>query len=405
LPTRGVAIVGAGVAGGRAAEALRNEGFDGRVVLIGDDPAPPYERPPLSKEVLRGERAAAETLIHSHDWFNEHEIDLRLGRRVEDLDPRGTLVLDGGEHVDFDACLLATGARPRRLELPGADLDGVVYLRSSAEAAGIAERLVARPRVVVIGAGFIGLEVAASARTVGCEVTVLEIAPSPLAHIFSSRVGESLMRLHSGHGVQVRLGDGIALMRGAARVEEVESTAGARYGADLVVVGVGVVPNTELALGAGITCDNGVVVDAACRTSAGSIYAAGDVARWPDPCSGRLIRVEHHQNAERQGPAAARSILGREQPYDEVPWFWSDQYDSNLQLVGTVTRDEVWRGGPDEPSFTVLFLDGADLAGALAVNRGRDIQVCKRIIARRRPVDRDRLADPGVDIAALLRGP
>lgn len=400
---RRVAVVGSGVAGGTAVRVLRDEGFDGELVLIGDEALPPYERPPLSKHVLRGERMVDDCVLHPIEWFVERSVDLRVSSPAAELDPRGEVVLQDGGRVAFDACLLATGARPRRIAVPGAGLNGVMYLRTAEDASALARLLVARPRIVVVGAGFIGLEVAASARSVGCDVTVLEIAPVPLAHVLGTEVGRSVARLHEEHGVRFRFGEGISAVHGAGRAEEAETTAGARLPCDLVVVGVGVAPNDELAARAGLECRDGVVVDGLCRTSAPGVFAAGDVARWPDPLTGELVRVEHHQNAERQGAAAARAMLGGGVPYDEVPWFWSDQYDTNLQLVGRTTDDAVVRGDLDVPRFTVLYLDGERLAGALAFDSTRDVQVCRRLIARRTPVARDTLARPDTNLASLLR--
>ena len=268
----------------------------------------------------------------------EHDVELRLGARATTLDAsQATLALSDGDTLTFDACLIATGGRPRKLDVPGADLDGVHYLRTLRDATILATELSRKPRVVVVGAGFIGAEVAASARTLGCDVTMLEMLDVPLARVLGDDLGRVYAQIHSDHGVDLRLGEGVERFEGSGRVEAVTGSSGARYPADLVVVGVGIVPNVELASEAGITCDNGVVVDELCRTSAENVFAAGDVANRPDDYSGGRIRVEHFQNAQNQGAAAAHAMLGRDEPFQEVPWFWSDQYDVNLQMLGHPT--------------------------------------------------------------------
>ena len=395
-------VVGANLAGGRAVEALRSEGFDGRVVLVGEEPDRPYERPPLSKEVVRGE--SDPVLLRDAEWYADNDIELRLGARATSLDPAGSVTVDG-EELAFDACLLATGGRPRILDVAGADLDGVRYLRTLQDALVLRDELARRPRVVVIGAGFIGAEVAASARTIGCEVTMIEVLDVPLLRVLGEEIGGVYAQIHRDHGVDLRLGEGVDRFEGAAGVEAVVGTSGTRYPADLVVVGVGIQPNVELAADAGITCDNGVIVDELGRTSAPNVFAAGDVAKRPDVYSGGLIRPEHFQNAQNQGPAAARNMLGEGEPFHEVPWFWSDQYDVNLQMLGYTTPDKerVVRGSLDERDFIAFFLDADRVVAAIALNHGRDIAATRRLIERRITVDRARLADEDVALKDLLR--
>ena len=398
-------IVGAGLAGGRAAEALRSLGFEGRIVLVGSEPDRPYERPPLSKEVIRGDAPAASVFLRDEQWYATQEIELRLGVAATELDPSGTLTLTDGETLPFDACLLATGGRVRTLDVPGADLDGVHYLRTFRDALDIKNALDGKPRVVVIGAGFIGAEVAASARTMGCDVTIIEVLNVPLARVLGDDLGAVYAQIHRDHGVDVRLGEGVERFDGAARVEAVVGTSWTRYPADVVVVGVGIVPNVELAQDAGIDCDNGIVVDELSRTSAPKVFAAGDVARRPDAYSGGPIRVEHFQNAQNQGPAAAASMLGNGEPFQEVPWFWSDQYDVNLQMLGHISSDaeRVVRGSIDERSFIALYVEGELVNAAIAMNRGRDIAATRRLIERRVPVDPAKLRDEDVPLKDLLR--
>jgi 3-phenylpropionate/trans-cinnamate dioxygenase ferredoxin reductase component len=396
-------VVGANLAGGRAAETLRAAGFDGRLVVVGDEPDRPYERPPLSKEVIR--RESEPVFLRDADWYAGQEIELRLGVRATALDPAGSISLSDGETLAFDACLLATGGRPRVLDSPGADLEGVRYLRTLRDAQALADALAPRPRVVVIGAGFIGAEVAASARVLGCDVTMIELLDVPLLRVLGEEIGGVYAQIHRDHGVDLRLGEGVDRFEGAGRVEAVVGTSGTRYPADLVVVGVGIDPNVELAMDAGITCDNGIVVDGLGRTSAAYVFAAGDVARRPDAYSGRLIRPEHFQNAQNQGPAAARSMLGSGKPFDEVPWFWSDQYDVNLQMLGYTTPDKerVVRGSLDSRDFIAFFLSDDRVVAAIALGRGRDIAATRRLIERRIVVDRARLADDDVALKDLLR--
>lgn len=402
---RQIVIVGANLAGGRAAETLRKEGFEGRVVLIGEEPDRPYERPPLSKDVLEGITAADSTYLRDEGWYAEQRIEVRLGVRATRLDPAGSVDLDSGESIPFDACLLATGSRLRKLPVPGADLAGVVYLRTLRDALALEEALRARPRVVVVGAGFIGLEVASSARFRGCEVTVLEALELPLARVLPPDVARVLADLHTGEGVELRLSEGVDRFDGAGRVEAVISSAGRRYEADLVVVGVGVAPADELARDAGIACDDGIVVDGSCRTAHPNVFAAGDVARHPNPILGRTIRVEHFQNAQDQGVAAARAMLGAPVAFGQVPWFWSNQFHHNLQTLGHAPPHAglVVRGSLAGRSFTAFQLDGERIIGAIAMDRPRDIAAARRLIERGVATDRATLADEDADLRTLLK--
>ncbi|MGH2760332.1 MAG: NAD(P)/FAD-dependent oxidoreductase [Actinomycetota bacterium] len=401
-----VVVVGANLAGGRAVEALRREGFDGRVVLVGDEPDRPYERPPLSKEVLRSETDAASVFLREESWYADNDVELRLGVRATGLSPTDrTITLEDAETIRYDSCLLTTGGRVRTLDVPGHDLAGVRYLRTLHEAAELATALTHRPRVVVVGAGFIGAEVAASARTVGCEVTILEVLDVPLVRVLGPDLGEVYASIHRDHGVELRLGEGVERFEGHDHVEAVVGAGGTRYPADLVVVGVGIVPNVELAQEAGLDCDNGIVVDELCRASAPGVFAAGDVANRPDPYSGARIRVEHFQNAQNQGAAAARTIAGGSEPFAEVPWFWSDQYDVNLQMLGHPTPDaqRVVRGRIEERDFTALYLRSDRVVAAVAMNRGRDIAVARRLIERGISVDATRAGDETVELRELLK--
>jgi 3-phenylpropionate/trans-cinnamate dioxygenase ferredoxin reductase subunit len=274
------------------------------------------------------------------------------------------------------------------------------------DATALRDELARKPRVVVVGAGFIGAEVAASARMIGCEVTMIEVLDVPLQRVLGTEIGQLYARIHTDHGVNLRLGEGVEEITGGPRVESVIGTSGTVYPADIVVVGVGIEPNVELALGAGIACDNGIVVDEFCRTSAPNVYAAGDVANRPDAFSGGRIRAEHFQNAQNQGPAAARNMLGREEPFQEVPWFWSDQYDVNLQTLGhpSASHGRITRGSLDALDFITFDLEDDRIVAAVAINRGRDIAAARRLIERRIAVDRTRLADDDVPLRELLKG-
>jgi 3-phenylpropionate/trans-cinnamate dioxygenase ferredoxin reductase subunit len=395
-------IVGAGFAGAKAAETLRDEGFDGRIVLIGAEAERPYERPPLSKDYLRGE-AESKPYVHDEGFYAEREIELRGSTRVASIDPAvAEIVLEGGERMGYARLLLATGAEPRRVSVPGANLDGVLYLRTIADSEAIRDRVEAGGRLVTIGAGWIGAEVAASARQKGCEVTVIERASLPLERVLGPELGAIYRDIHSDHGVKVLTDTGLQAFEGEDELEGVRTDEGERIEADFAVVGVGVAPRTELAEAAGIDVDNGILVDSRLQTSAPGVFAAGDVANAEHPLFGR-IRVEHWANALNQGPAAARNMLGAERPYDAVPYFFSDQYDVGMEYAGYATEwDEVvFRGDPKEQEFIAFWIgDGRVLAG-MNVNVWdvtNDIQELVRSKAR---IDLDRLADPDAPLGDL----
>ena len=398
-------IVGANLAGGRAAQALRKEGFDGRLILIGAEPDPPYERPPLSKEYLRGEAPKEKLFIVPPAFYDENDIELRLGEEAKRIDVQERAVeLDSGERVSFDALLLATGGRARALPIPGVDLEGVYYLRHVGDSESIAAELQEGRRLVVIGAGFIGSEVAASARMKGLDVTMLEIAPVPLERALGRELGGIFAEIHRDHGIDLRTSEGVERFEGAQRVERVIATSGAAIDCDLVVIGVGIIPNTEIAEGAGISVNNGIVVDEYCRTDVDGIFAAGDVANFYSPILDERLRIEHWANAQSQGRAAALNMLGRKEPYNEVPWFWSDQYDLNMQLVGHAPSwDEVvFRGSVSERTFTAFYLKDGRLRAALAVNRFRDIRPSRELIKAGLEVDPRKLQDEETELRSLL---
>jgi 3-phenylpropionate/trans-cinnamate dioxygenase ferredoxin reductase component len=395
-------VVGAGVAGGAAVQSLRQEGFDGRVVLIGAEPHPPYERPPLSKEYLRGEQGRDALPLHDERWFAEEDIELRLGESVAALDPAGpTVELAGGERLDADGVLLATGGRPRRM--PGEPSDRVLYLRTVEDADRLREVL-GSGRLVVVGAGFIGAEVAASARSSGVEVTVLEKSKVPLHRALGEEMGRVYAGIHRDHGVDLRTEDGVRTIDEVAGGVVVRTERGDAIEADAVLVGVGIDPNVELAEAAGLEIDNGVVVDGACRTSAPGVFACGDVANHLHPVFGRRIRVEHFDNALKMGTHVARTMLGHDDPFDDPHWFWSDQYDVNLQYGGFAYEwDEiVVRGSLDARDFVAFYLKDGVLLGALGLNRGREVRRSMKLIAARARPDPPALRDEEVDLRTLV---
>src|SRR5439155_25677848 len=315
-------IVGASLAGAKAAETLRTEGFDGRVILVGAEESRPYERPPLSKDYLRGEVGREKVYVHDENFYAENNIELRLGRTVTALDTGGQeLTLRHGERLHYDRLLLVTGSEPRHLPIPGGSLDGVLYLRSVEDSDALRERLDRGGSVVVIGAGWIGAEVAASAKQRGLDVTVIEPASVPLERVLGSEIGAIYRDIHTDHGVRMLLGTGVERFEGHTGVERVRTTDGRTIECDFVVVGIGVTPRTGLAAEAGLHVDDGIVVDEHLQTSVPGVFAAGDVAAAHHPFYGQGIRVEHWANALNQGPVAARNMLGRPEVYDRLPYF------------------------------------------------------------------------------------
>jgi 3-phenylpropionate/trans-cinnamate dioxygenase ferredoxin reductase subunit len=386
-PPSSVAVVGASLAGLRAAEELRAQGYDGRITVVGDEVHLPYDRPPLSKQVLAGdweaERLALE--VGAEGGIEALDVEWRLGTVATglDLDTR-TVSVAGGEPVPFDGLVIATGATPRRL--PGTEhLSGVHTLRTLDDCLDVRGALDAGPRrVVVVGGGFIGAEVAATCRARGAEVTLLEALPVPLGRALGDEIGAVMADLHRDNGVDVRLGVGVEGLDGTGRVESVRLADGSVVPADLVVVGIGVVPNTAWLEGSGLTLENGVVCDDTTLAAPG-VVAAGDVARWRSRRFGELMRIEHWDNAITMGAHAARRLLGQAEPYDPVPWFWSDQYDRKIQLAGrSADTDEVRivDGSTDERRFVALYRRGDRITGVLAMNRPRPLLMYRQLIER-----------------------
>jgi 3-phenylpropionate/trans-cinnamate dioxygenase ferredoxin reductase subunit len=397
-------VAGAGFAGAKAVETLREEGFEGRLILVGEEPERPYERPPLSKDYLRGDAERDTIYVHPEPFYGDHDVELRLGRRAAELDlGERELVLDDGEWLRYDRLLLATGAEPRRLAIPGADLDGVLYLRSVADCDVLRERLDRGGSVVVVGAGWIGSEVAASARTRGLDVTVVEPQSVPLERVLGPELGAIYRDIHLDHGVRMRLRTGVEAFEGAGAVERVRTSDGDVIECDFVVVGIGVRPRIELAARAGLATGDGIVADQHLRTSAPDVFAAGDAVSAQHPFYGEPIRVEHWANALEQGPAAARNMLGREQAYERLPYFFSDQYDVGMEYTGYApTWDRVvFRGDPAAREFIAFWLAGDHVVAGMNVNVWDVVDPIQRLIRERVAVEDRRLADPDVPLDAL----
>lgn len=403
MPAETVVVVGASLAGGTAAATLRDEGFDGRIIVIGDEPELPYQRPPLSKTYLRGEASRDALQVRPDDWWGAEDVETRLGARVTALDPAGrTVTLADGASVAFDRCLIATGVRNRPLQVPGADLGGIYHLRTVADCDRIRAAATDAGHVVVVGMGFIGAEVAASMRLLGVDVTVIEIFGTALFKVLGPRIGEVLASIHRDHGVRMRFNDGVSRFEGAGRVERVVTRDGDTLECDLVVVGVGTEPATELVDPRALGPDGGVEVDARLETDTPGLFAAGDVASHAHPILGR-VRVEHFDNAIKMGAHAARAMLGSPAVFDDPHWFWSDQYDHHLQMGGVaVTDDMVVRGSLEDRSFCAFFLDRAGvLRASVALNRPKECRRSLPLIRAAVAPDRALLADPEVDLRTL----
>ncbi len=397
-------IVGAGLAGAKAAEALREEGFDGELILVGDEPERPYERPPLSKDYLRGE-TAEKPYVHPESFYGDNEIELWSSTRVTGIDPGlSELMLEGDRRCGYDRLLLATGAAPRRLDVPGADLDGIHYLRTLADSERIGERIERGGRLVVVGSGWIGSEIAASARQKGCEVTVIEMSSLPLERVLGPEVGQIYLDIHRDHGIEFLPETTVERFEGVGSVERVLTRDGASVETDFVVVGIGVAPRTGLVETAGFRVDNGVLVDERLETSVAGVFAAGDVANAHHPFYGRRLRVEHWANALNQGPVAARAMLGQEVAYDEIPYFFSDQYDVGMEYGGFATSwDEViFRGDVEAREFVAFWLEDGRVVAGMNVNVWDVNDGIRELIRSRHTVDPTRLADPDVPFDALV---
>lgn len=410
---RSIIIVGASLAGASAADALRRQGYDGELILVGAEREPPYERPPLSKAVLAGKEDEDRVFLRPADWYEEQQINLRLGVRAVGLDTAGhALLLDDNARPSYDRLLIATGSIPRTLDIPGADLPGAHTLRSLGDARAISADVTAGGPVVVVGAGFIGAEVASACRARGLAVTVIEPLAVPMARALGEEVGSLFADLHRAHGVDLRLGEVVTAIRGVDRVEEVVTSSGARIPAETVVIGVGVRPADGWLAGSSFTRADGVVVNEYCATNLPDVYAAGDVARWPyRPTGGAesLVRLEHYDNAIRQAENAARNMLattsGERVPYAPVPYFWTEQFDWMAQYIGYAERWDqlVYRGAPASGAGAIFYLDAGRLRAVLSVNRIRDLGALRTLVGAGAQLDPALLADESLDLRELAK--
>ncbi|MFD6185022.1 NAD(P)/FAD-dependent oxidoreductase [Streptomyces goshikiensis] len=401
-------IVGAGLGGAKAAQTLREEGFDGPLVLIGAEHERPYERPPLSKGYLLGTQERDKAYVHPEQWYTEHDVDLRLGTTATALDTAARQVtLADGSRIAYARLLLTTGSSPRRLPVPGADLDGVLYLRRLEDSDRLKTAFRPGATIVVVGAGWIGLETAAAARAAGARVVVLESAELPLLRVLGREVAQVFADLHRDHGVDLRFGVRIASITGdGGTADGVLLDDGTRLPADAVVVGVGITPNTGLAEEAGLDVDNGILADDHLRTSAPDVYAAGDVVNAHHPFLGRRIRVEHWANALNQPQTAARAMLGQDAAYDPLPYFFTDQYDLGMEYTGYVEPGGydrvVFRGSPATREFIAFWLAGDRVLAGMNVNVWDVTEPIQALIRSRAPIDPTHLADPQVPLKSLL---
>jgi 3-phenylpropionate/trans-cinnamate dioxygenase ferredoxin reductase component len=403
-----IVIVGAGQAAVQAVDTLRRRGFAGKLTLIGDEPSPPYQRPPLSKKYLAGALERERLLIRPTAFYADHAVETHFGRRVTELVPLERHVrLDDGVVMPFDALLIATGSRPRELQIPGADLAGVHYLRTALDADRIRAGCVRGGRLLIVGGGYIGLEVAATARELGMQVTVLEMAERVMNRVTCPEVSAFYADEHARHGVHIHCNQRVRALHGdprSGRVQSVVTETGAEYPVDAVIVGVGVVPADELAQAAGLDCENGIVTEAHCRTSHEAIYAAGDCASHLNRQYGRHLRLESVDNAFEQGTTVALNLLGNETLHDKLPWFWSDQYDLKLIIVGVAQGYDtvVMRGTPASRSFSACYLRRGELIAIDSVNSPKDQMAARKLIAAHARPQPDKLADPAIALRDTL---
>ncbi len=404
MATERIVIIGAGQAGAQAAVSLRQGGYKGAITMIGAEEAPPYQRPPLSKAYLKGELDEARLYLRPAEFYEAQNIELHLGVCATGIDRKAKVVsTDDDKAHPYDALLIATGAPPRRIAAPGADLRGVHYLRTLADSDSLKPMLAAPGRVVIVGAGYIGLEVAAVARAAGRDVTVLEMAPRVLARVASEPVSAFYQTLHRNNGVDLRLGAAFAAFEGKSHIHGARLQDGEIIECETALVGIGAAPEATLANEAGLAIDNGIVVDEHARTSDPAIFAAGDCTNFPSPRYGRRMRLESVPNAIEQAKAAAANMIGGEVVYDALPWFWSDQYDVKLQTVGlSEGHDElVVRGDPAEKKFAVWYLKDGKALAVDAINDPASFAMGKKLIMAGAALDPAKLADATVDLRTL----
>ncbi|MEM7430849.1 MAG: FAD/NAD(P)-binding oxidoreductase [Pseudomonadota bacterium] len=398
-------IVGAGHAAGQLVTSLKQHKYAGRIALIGDEPQLPYQRPPLSKKYLSGEMDAERLLFKSASFYDDDQIETRLNTHVETINlEQGLVNTNAGESIAYDTLVLATGSRARRLNLDGENLPGVFYLRSIQDVDAIRERLGTSQRIAIVGAGYIGLEVAAVCRQSGRDVTVIEVTDRVMSRVVSPDVSAFYQRVHEEAGVVFHLSTGVTRILGDTHARAVVTDKDEEIDADLVIIGAGIVPNIELAKSAGVVVDDGIVVDAYCQTSSPEVYAVGDCTTHPNPIYQRQVRLESVHNALEQAKTAASNICGKPQEYGQVPWFWSDQYDLKLQIVGlSQGYDEVViRGNPDDRRFSCLYLRDGVFIAIDAVNSPRDFIQSKALIAAGARIDPITLADTAIDFKSMM---
>ncbi len=399
-----IIVIGAGHGGAQLVESLRGGGFDGNIVMIGDEAHRPYDRPATSKELLSGGLDMERVFLKRDQFYTDKKIELRLGTSVTAIDRKAkTVALSTGEILHYDTLVIATGARARRLTVPGADLDGVFYLRSLADSQAIGARLGPGKNLAIVGGGYVGLEVAASATKLGCKVTVIEALERLLARVAGAEIADFYRDAHKAHGVDLHFGVVIAGFEGEGSVSAVKLTDGSEIPADVVVVGIGAVPNTEHAVAAGLAVENGIVVDDCGRTTDPAIYAIGDATNHPNDLLGKRLRLESVPAAMGQARAAASAILGNPKPFHELPWFWSDQYDIKLQIAGLSEIGDrvVLRGDPATRRFAAFYLREGRMVAVNAVNSAKDFIVGKKLIVESRVPDATKLANPEVSLAEV----
>ena len=406
MTSRHIVIVGGGQAAAQAILTLRQRKFAGRITLVGEEDLPPYQRPPLSKKYLAGELARERLFLRPLAFYEKNGVEMRLGVRAEEIEPdRRRVRLDDGPTMEYDGLLLATGSRVRRLNIPGSDLPGIHYVRNVADVDRISEAVKPGNRLVVVGAGYIGLEVAAVAVTKGLRVTVLEAVDRVMARVVCPEVSHFYFDYHTRSGVDIRCSTMIDGFVGNGRVEAVSAASGEQFPCDMAIIGIGIEPVVEPASSAGLACEDGIRVDEFARTDDKAIVAAGDCTNHPSRLYGRGVRLESVQNAIDQAKVAAASLLGENQPYDSVPWFWSDQYDVKLQIGGLSQHHDqvVLRGDQSANSFAAFYLRDGNLLAVDAVNSPKEFMLGKRLIMRRAAPSPEQLADPETDLAELLK--
>lgn len=398
----GIIIVGAGQAAGQAAASLRQEGYEGSITLFGEEPQAPYQRPPLSKAYLSGELAMERVLVRPEKFYTDKSIELHTGTRIETVNPDNkTVTANDGQTHSYDKLLLATGSRPRILNIEGSDLAGIHYLRTIDDVDGIRASMANAERICIVGGGYIGLEVAAVANKLGLQVTVLEMEDRILQRVTTPEMSAFYHELHSSRGVEIRTGTRVSGFGGEDRVTSV-ICGDEEISAELVIVGIGIIPNVELAEAAGLDCENGITVDDHCRTSHPDIYAAGDCTNHPNPILDRRLRLESVPNAMEQARVASSNMLGGDKTYAAIPWFWSDQYELKLQMVGFSSDGDtaVTRGDPSTNEFAVFYLSSGKVVAVDAINSPREFMVCKQLYGKQ--VDTEDLANPEFELKSLL---